>query len=439
MRHVSVQQLSAFLDGALAGVSRELVTRHLASCTGCRERHAGWRARDEALRRVLSWEPDGRTLEEWSSRVELTLTAERKGLPAPEFSALQHPVLAPAPEPDADKVREVVSHARPPVATSPPPEPAAEAPGEARVPGASAEIEEAAAALAHIALSVSARIHDPGPPADPSPQPRAERVAARPAAAPPRAEPRPGEHRRPRARRARRGLLASAALLIVALLVSPFLPEVIRIPVPERWLPRLPRVEFVRHGGAPESPAALPSPDAPASFTSRTPVVAELVPRAALSVPEDSLAVAAASPDGALPLPVRARSVAEASPEPSGRENPTTLVPVRVKTTVQLAPSPRRESAPATTPPVAPETDEDWPLLCGEVLDATGTPVEGARVVLVSPALTVRTDRRGRFCVACPAGVRNLRIEAEGYPPTTRTVELSVGMVETRITLAPSR
>ena len=119
MRHVSVQQLSAFLDGALVGVSRELVARHLESCMGCRERHAQWRAGDDVLRRVLSWEPDERTLEEWSSRVELTLTAERKGLPAPEFSELLHPVIAPDQELAVDragvaqrfpKVREGAGH-----------------------------------------------------------------------------------------------------------------------------------------------------------------------------------------------------------------------------------------------------------------------------------------------------------------------------------------
>ena len=93
MRHVSKQQLSAFVDGALSGVSRELVTRHLAACHSCREKHMAWKAADEALRGALAWTPNERTLEEWSSRVELCLTAERKGLPILlTFSIVSQPI-----------------------------------------------------------------------------------------------------------------------------------------------------------------------------------------------------------------------------------------------------------------------------------------------------------------------------------------------------------
>jgi hypothetical protein len=69
------------------------------------------------------------------------------------------------------------------------------------------------------------------------------------------------------------------------------------------------------------------------------------------------------------------------------------------------------------------------------VLDAAGAPVEGARVVLPANTLTVRSDRRGRFCVACPPGTQGLRVEAAGHQPWTRTVELSTGMVEITISL----
>src|SRR6185503_7957816 len=96
-RHVTAQQLSAFLDGALSGVSRELVTRHLAACADCRERHALWHIYDEVLQRVLSWEPNEHTMEEASTRVELALTAERRGLPPPEFTSVLHPVMPSSP------------------------------------------------------------------------------------------------------------------------------------------------------------------------------------------------------------------------------------------------------------------------------------------------------------------------------------------------------
>lgn len=248
-------------------------------------------------------------------------------------------------------------------------------------------------------------------------------------------------------------------MLLGVIIASPFLPEVIRIPLPERWLPRLPRVEFVRQGDSPAAPSPVTPRDAPVSPASRSPVEAERVPGAPLPAQEESLAVVARGVDVAEPLVAeplmepatalvpaaaiesrqkRAQFGSAASPELTGRENPSTMVPVRVKTTVQLAPAIRREPPPAAIARAEPEADEAWPLLCGEVLDVAGAPVEGARVVLVSPALTVRTDRRGRFCVACPAGMRTLRVEAEGHAPASRSVELSVGMLETRITLAPA-
>ena len=40
MIHLTVQQLSASLDGSLAGPSLELVVRHLAVCHECRDRQA---------------------------------------------------------------------------------------------------------------------------------------------------------------------------------------------------------------------------------------------------------------------------------------------------------------------------------------------------------------------------------------------------------------
>src|SRR5262249_7438833 len=110
--------------------------------------------------------------------------------------------------------------------------------------------------------------------------------------------------------------------------------------------------------------------------------------------------------------PVAARAnpahAAIRQPEPETSvvsDHPITFVPVPVQTEVRLA---RRREAPAPAPAPAPAdadtaSEQDWPLLCGQVVDETGTPLEGARVLLASPSLVVRTDRRGRFCIACPA------------------------------------
>jgi len=347
--------------------------------------------------------------------------------------------------------------------------------------------------------------------------------------------PEPAVERTPRARRA---VLACSVAVLLLLLATPFLPDVIRIPLPESWRVHLPRVEFVRHENdrAP-AVAAVPTPletrvaaDAPAlpervpprvapvpaessraeaapapptlpavaladtappereavathesstapahvaiatqvhthSPARATPPAAKPAPRKG-PVPHPgaasataSAALAHAEPHPVKPAPPRHEPAAathashpSAVPTPSEPEtsfvsdHPITLVPVRVETEVKLAPP--REPRPADSagsPAPAPAeaaadstSEQDWPLLCGQVLDETGAPVEGARVVLASPSLAVRSDRRGRFCIACPAGARTLWVEAEGREPVKRVVQLVSPTVETRISLGPA-
>ncbi|HEV2105033.1 MAG TPA: zf-HC2 domain-containing protein, partial [Candidatus Eisenbacteria bacterium] len=76
MRHLTVQQLSASLDGALAGVSLELVVRHLSTCRECRDRHARLSKQDDALRRLLAWDPGEPALEDLAIRVETMVDAD---------------------------------------------------------------------------------------------------------------------------------------------------------------------------------------------------------------------------------------------------------------------------------------------------------------------------------------------------------------------------
>lgn len=598
MRHVSVQQLSAFVDGALVGVSRELVTRHLAQCPVCRQRQAEWSGNDAALRRVLSWEPDERTFEEWSSRVEMTITAERKGLPPPEFSELHHPVIAPASHgPDERRLNSAVESAQrarrdstsmpapvlPPAQSLTPPAPPPPAPSSAPQPIAEAQkpAKQKPAAKPKPREPEPVKAVAPPPPPPPAPPPApisvplpaalvtpAPELASRPrpvaaagsaatpvkalpasapepitfasppepapspppppaivASEPPKpayvpepepvtaatrgsgsvppwseialAEPQPtppstrlrayekaarstgttyapyetGSSRRPL-------LLALTAILLLVLAGSPLVPEVIRIPLPERWRWRLPRVEFVRHGklqvppqitGADMTQLAIrtaPEPElvkqapipAPAESTTTPPAAGPVADATA-----DSLAALEQDRDarGSLSIvtprpspPKRAKPVKKKRPPPEPEpevltwpESPGTFVPTRITTTVTTAnepPVPARtpvlgETAPPrpATPPPA-ETEEDWPLLCGTVTDAAGAPLEGARVVLPANTLTVRTDHRGRFCVACPPGTHGLRVEASGQQVFTRTVELSTGMLEITIALKPA-
>jgi carboxypeptidase family protein/putative zinc finger protein len=54
-------------------------------------------------------------------------------------------------------------------------------------------------------------------------------------------------------------------------------------------------------------------------------------------------------------------------------------------------------------------------LLCGEVTDEDGVPVAGARILLADMEVGVVTDRRGRFCVSAPRGDRTVSVVALGF------------------------
>jgi len=263
-----------------------------------------------------------------------------------------------------------------------------------------------------------------------------------------------------------RTALVIGALLAAVFLASPYLPEVIRIHVPSKWLPRLPRLEFVRGGGTPE-PAKTPA-DPALQLATSTPVVPQVVPpepdpsSTGAPPPVDSAAIreaglrdslarlsdALARAKAAKPKPKPRRAPPPEELEPDGwtegdgelaPEHTATVVPVRVQTSVSLVPS-RPQPLPATPPPPAePEPEASWPLLCGEVITFAGVPVEGARVELESPALVVRTDKRGRFCVACPPGTRVVRVEHAAFEPVKRAIELTGATVETRIWLTTPR
>lgn len=83
MNHLTVQQLSAALDGALGGPSLELVVHHLAHCHECRDRQARLARHDDALRRLLSQDPHDFFLDDLERRVEALMVAIMRGLPVP--------------------------------------------------------------------------------------------------------------------------------------------------------------------------------------------------------------------------------------------------------------------------------------------------------------------------------------------------------------------
>jgi len=86
VRHLTVQQISASLDGALSGVSLELVVRHLSSCHECRERHARLTKQDDALRRLLACEFPEVFFDDMLVRLGAVMEAESHGQLPPEHA-----------------------------------------------------------------------------------------------------------------------------------------------------------------------------------------------------------------------------------------------------------------------------------------------------------------------------------------------------------------
>ena len=83
MNHLTVQQLSAALDGSLGGPSLELAVHHLAHCHTCRDRQARLARNDDVMRRLLALDPHDYFLDDLERRVEAVLVAIMRGLPVP--------------------------------------------------------------------------------------------------------------------------------------------------------------------------------------------------------------------------------------------------------------------------------------------------------------------------------------------------------------------
>lgn len=107
MIHLTIQQLSASLDGALTGPSLDLVVRHLAMCPECRDRQARLVRTDDALRRLLAQQTTDAFLDDLSMRAESWIAAIAQGLPEPHARPQAHVTSStpssftppPAPEP----------------------------------------------------------------------------------------------------------------------------------------------------------------------------------------------------------------------------------------------------------------------------------------------------------------------------------------------------
>ena len=216
--------------------------------------------------------------------------------------------------------------------------------------------------------------------------------------------------------------------LLVGFVAAQFLPDVIQIPT---WPPRLPRVEVVREGARVEP---TPTP-APAPVTAAPETSALQLPPVAAAPSLDAAKSARQAKRSTKPKPKPKPKVPEL-PEEDGAffsSEPTAMiVPVRITTQIELAGS----SQEIPTPP-APElkTGDEWPVLCGEVVDSTGAGVDGADVRIEATDVTERTDHKGRFCVVSPVRKLTLLVGTEGREPVRYAVELEGKTTQVRVTL----
>lgn len=104
MKHLGAQQLSSSLDGTLTGAELEAVVQHLGACRECRDRHSSFSKQNDALRRLLAFEPSEKQLAESLALVESALHAEVREAIAPAVAAPPPPRVAPAPPPAPARV-----------------------------------------------------------------------------------------------------------------------------------------------------------------------------------------------------------------------------------------------------------------------------------------------------------------------------------------------
>lgn len=375
MKHLTSRKLCEFLDDALEGVPDEEAALHLRSCPMCRARYEAWTSGDEAMREMLSQPPEEDVLEQWSSWVELAVTAERKGLPVPEFAELRLP-LPPSLLPPAPEVPRVGVPPRP----------------QGPVRFATLEEPRRGAPASYVGQA----------PAAPAPNTTGGIYEIAPYAASRRAPtelPRPvtvrGYARLPDSSsgwldRLAQGLgptsvWAPIAILFGVLVTAPIVPVIIHL----------------TQGARPAVHDDVSS-SAGAGTTERS---------AATSASEPSVASGRVAP--AVP--------AQPSPPPAAE--------ARARAASDAV---QGESAAAALP------QGTWPLLCGEVLDTHRAAIEGARITLAG-VVVARTDRRGRFSLACPPGKRVLRVEAPGHAPATRVIVLGSKTLETRFLLESAK
>jgi len=388
VKHLSSEQLSAHLDGALTGRAAEEAERHLAACDTCRAALAALAAQDASLRPALTHDPGEAYFESFAGRVgERIRAAGLAGAQARERGTglgrlLQSPrALAWAggvavlvvgaglalmttrevPPPNL-REREIADRVQP---ASPTAKPEASAPEPA---GSRLDQDKARAGA------------EAGQDEANGPASRSEGGATRPTA--------PAEPLRFMTRQKVDRLAAPA-----------------RQPAPGAPSPPAAAELQVRGGRTNEIHFQAPS------ATSASPGAAPLEKSSAGALKDAKAATSAKRVDDGAKVETPANAYEFAKPPGAAALAPSSERPVAPVAGARSSYAPKQ--ALGATPDAR---------LCGEVRDASGRPVGGAQVTVADVGRTATSDARGAFCLEAPGGEHTLSVMAVGFAESRQTV-----------------
>ena len=428
MSHLSIDELSASLDGSLTGPNSQQLLTHLASCVLCQEQQARYALHDSALRRLFQQHPDERALD--------SLTRV---------------------------VVERIARFTPPASAGP----------------------------ATIQQDTHATPADPAQPLPPSREPsRGMRVPAAGAAEPLELAPRLDLERAPEAKtEGPKPLVESYDAFNDSAYAGPVARE--SPPMLGRPIAKIPdgdapatKKEY-RHGGVRRDTPAEPTSEAPGRRRDRTqpaprddgfgmkrgqqPAWSRMGLEPDPSSPgsyRETLTGATVSPPpmngyrpgarrssskrtaliATLALAAGLAAVALAMRVPTGAHLSFHFGRAADRTPAATPGAPQVQNA-TTQPPVdvaVPQpltgtaTSNDEPRLCGIIVDAKGHAVEGALLTVASTTTQARTGADGRFCLQAPAGwqlVEVLDLQGTGKPALQVKMNFAPGIAESRIVL----
>jgi Carboxypeptidase regulatory-like domain/Putative zinc-finger len=126
-----------------------------------------------------------------------------------------------------------------------------------------------------------------------------------------------------------------------------------------------------------------------------------------------------------VPAPESQSRTQQAAPAPSANfTQPSTDAASRVKAQQSRQVAEPLQSSSATR-------------VCGTVRDDRGRPLSGAQVVIADLGVTARSDASGRFCVDAPAGKHTVAAMAVGFGEARRTVEVGDRTANVEFALIP--